>query len=720
MTPERPPESGPGLAVDDPMISPLAWLAVGAVLGAWSWALAALTPPQLAAAACAAAAASFALPVRPSLVLIGIVLGQAAIAAQPEPAALRDWTSGEVLGVSGRSVLLKTPQGHLWTQLWPKPPPVGSLVAGRLRASAPRQALPGSWPSHAQAILSRAHQARMHPWVSLTPSEAMPTALAHVRHRGLIWALATGDRSAIDDETTNLLRRTGAAHLLAISGLHVGMVAALAWAIAWALTRGLTSGPWPPIARVLPSLMSAIAACLYAQAVGWPVSTQRAAMMVAGACACAIIGRRVDPWQILGIAALAVLAVEPSQVASLGFMMSFGAAGALIGWMPRWSTWTAHYLPRPLRWAANSLGVTLVATLGTLPCSAWVFQSVPIGGILANLLAVPLFSLVTVPAALLASYGPEVFASMFAAIAERSIDAALAWLEVCDLGELNPAIGPVLAIALAVAVLTQRPRTLALIVACSVFSFSLPTRDLVVTFPAVGQGSAALVSWPDGRTWLIDGGPDGRGLTQWLRRTGIDTLDRVVVSHPDLDHFGGIEPVISSLDIGELWLSRPPVAGEDRYRHLWLLAHQKAITIRSSVAQEGRTDNDAGVVVSLRHGQHRFLFLGDVSREVEREIARQLPRTSVVQMSHHGSGRSSDPAIVDATKAAFAVVQSGPGNRYGHPSPEAIRRWSGTKVLRTDTLGSIRIRSNGTSLVAQRWDPVWGWRSIPRSPAEQR
>ena len=280
---------------------------MGAVLGAWSWALAALTPPLLAAAACAAAAASFALPVRPSLVLIGIVLGQAAIAAQPEPAALRDWTSGEVLGVSGRSVLLKTPQGHLWTQLWPKPPPVGSLVAGRLRASAPRQALPGSWPSHAQAILSRAHQARMHPWVSLTPSEAMPTALAHVRHRGLIWALATGDRSAIDDATTDLLRRTGAAHLLAISGLHVGMVAALAWAIAWALTRGLTSGPWPPIARVLPSLMSAIAACLYAQAVGWPVSTQRAAMMVAGACACAIIGRRVDPWQILGIAALAPL-----------------------------------------------------------------------------------------------------------------------------------------------------------------------------------------------------------------------------------------------------------------------------------------------------------------------------------------------------------------------------------------------------------------------------
>ena len=170
-----------------------------------------------------------------------------------------------------------------------------------------------------------------------TPLDVQPDPAAlpdGLNHPGLLRALGSGDRSEVPPNVTDLLRRTGTIHLLAISGLHVGMISTMAGLLVWAMTRSLTRGQWAHAARILPVLSAAAAAIGYGEVVHWPVSTQRAAVMVVAVGLVSLFGRRPCPWQILGLAALGILAAQPSQAASLGFLMSFGAVGAIVLGMP--------------------------------------------------------------------------------------------------------------------------------------------------------------------------------------------------------------------------------------------------------------------------------------------------------------------------------------------------------------------------------------------------
>ena len=697
------------------MRSPLAWLSLGAVAGVWSWLLFPLPPLMIGALGAAVLSLMRRLSAGPCIVALGLCVGQALVWSQPPPGQLRQWTTGEVQTVSGRSALLLTPEGHVWTQLWPSPPSVGQRVAGRLRPQAQPQDLPGAWPRSAQARLARAQSVRMSRWTTLSTANPTTSLPADLSNPGLLRALATGDRSGVPAYTRDLLRRTGTVHLLAISGLHVGMVSMMAGLLVWLMSRSLTRGPWPPLARALPLVAAVVAALSYGSLVNWPVSTQRATAMVTGTSLVVLFGRQPSPWQVLGFAGLVVLSVQPSQAASLGFTMSFGAVAALLAGMPTLSRLIPDSAPWIIRSTINSVCATVLATLGTLPITAWVFQSLPLGGPMANLVAVPLFAGLAVPAAILAVQGPEWLQPLCTEVADQAISLALIWIELCDAGTLSPAVGPAGALALIAAIAAlSKPRWSALILLLTLTPATPASSGLTVTFPAIGQGSSALIRWPDGRHWLIDGGPPGQHLLHWLRRAGVSRLERVILSHPDQDHFGGLLPIIDELPIDQFWASRPPVDGEARYRQLWLRAHAKHIHTRTPgvSSTDPSTDNDRGLVLTLRHGRHRFLFLGDLSEDVESMLANAMPGMSVVQVAHHGSKTSSSPDLIRAANPKFALIQSGVDNRYGHPHPQTISRWSGTNVLRTDTLGSVRFRSDGLRLTAQIWEPLIGWRSL--------
>ena len=159
---------------------------------------------------------------------------------------------------------------------------------------------------------------------------------------------------------------------------------------------------------------------------------------------------------------------------------------------------------------------------------------------------------------------------------------------------------------------------------------------------------------------------------------------------------------------------------EHDYRALWQEVHARGVTVRTpGIAwTDPDRDNDRGLVLTIRHGRHRFLLLGDVSEDVEDRIAGGMPDMTVVQVSHHGSRTSSNPSLIAAASAHAAVIQSGLGNRFGHPHDQTIARWEGTTVRRTDTLGSLRFRSDGQHVIAQYWDPAYGWRSLPNQRAE--
>ena len=422
------------------------------------------------------------------------------------------------------------------------------------------------------------------------------------RRPAVLRALLTGDRTGLSEQTKAIFRNTGTTHLLAISGLHVGVAATFGAAVGWVSGRPLVLAGWVHLARIMPHLFGMAAAVYYAQRVGWPVSTQRAVCMVGAAAVATLAGRRVDPWQVVGLAAVAILIRDPSAVASLGFIMSFGAVVGLIGWTP---VFAARFgsTPRPVRWIGQSLAATLSATIGTLPILAWAFQQVALSAPVANLVAVPLIAGIAVPLGLL---GTVTDSDGLVEAADITVDGVMRALSALQWGAVHPAVGPAGAALLGAGAVMFRTPRLALLIGLVALTPPQRSTDTVVTFPDIGQGGAALIEFSNGQTWLVDGGPPGRRLLHWLRRRGVRTIDLVVISHPDADHFGGLAPVLSELRIGQLWAPRRPRPAEDRFHDLWRDAHQRRIPCRVIGTPAGVSDNEGGIVVTVRDGRHTF------------------------------------------------------------------------------------------------------------------
>lgn len=689
------------------MREPLAWISLGTILACFAWP----AVPQWAAWAAmlgfAGLACRFPRPI--TLAMAGVGIGLVSGHLQPPQPPMHSRVVGKVQTVASRSAMVATDAGRMWLRFQHQTPPTGSLISARIRTAFESAQLPDSWPTSMRAHLARARPARAEQWVGSLPPRTVDSAVLNRKHGGIIFALVTGDRNFIPTNKTELLRNTGTIHLLAISGLHVGVLASLGGALAWALSRPFVLLGWVYTARLFPAAGAVLAAVFYGDQVGWPVSTQRALWMVTGAGLATFMGRSVSPWQLMGGAALAVVLVDPSVVASIGFLLSFGAVAGIIGWGQWLTSWVNPSQPWWARWTANSLAASVGATVGTLPIAAWVFQHLALASPLANLMAIPLFAIIAVPASLLAV---QLDQPWLLPIADLAIDTALTALHWFQWGTVNPAVGLTGACLLGVVVvLHKRPLVAAVIAA---FAFAVPPvgPGLQVTFPDVGQGSAALVRFDDGRTWLIDGGPPGQRLLFWLRREGIRRLDAVILSHPDIDHYGGLGAVVNELEVGALWVSRRPKTDELAFHNLWRDAHLRGIPSHIVGQPVGYNDNEEGVVVRVRHGNHAFLFTGDIGKATEKRLAPHARNMTVVTVPHHGSDRSSSVELIVQADPLWCVVQSGKNNRFGHPRQTVIDAWGLKRMLQTSNYGSVRFHSDGLKLKTEHWNRLLGWSPV--------
>lgn len=645
-------------------------------------------------------------------------------------------------------------EGHIET---PVTPPVGARVSFRARLrprtelrnpsphpqlSPPRMSCWASWAEGGAPALITA--SRFQRWLSAIRSEIRQHLLAGLpsESAAVARALVLGDGGALGYERRKNIAAVGLAHLFAVSGLHIALVSGtLVAGLRW-LLRGLAVGFH---AGRIAAALGVPLTLLHAALAGGSPSAWRAATTAAITWGFVASGKRVSAAAVTGAAALALSVPDPSIALRPAFLLSIVATSAILSRPPIGGRW------RKLRSAAVVSARTLVATA---PLVWWWFGSVPLIGWLTNIVVLPLGSWVVIPLAhlfALTTWAPAVAPHLAPAVSASV--RMLLWI--CDtlrplaiterLPPLDPAQGVIVLVTCTAWLALERWRPRARIGAVAIVLWLIAELGLVareqpegllrVTFVDVGQGDAAVVDFPDGRVALVDTGrgaphPASRALVELLAARRRSRIDWLVITHGHPDHAGGLRALLEHTSIGEVWVSGQQLVEErdgamervlNRALQLGtsvrfapdLCDHTKEIGgARLEVLwpcpryDPGLGLNDNSLVLRLSYGQHDVLLTGDIEAEAEARLVANgliLP-VDVLKVPHHGSRTSSTAPFVDAARPSVAVISSGAGNRYGHPSPLVLERLraSGARILRTDRGGGVIVSTDGARLRVHR------------------
>jgi len=573
--------------------------------------------------------------------------------------------------------------------------------------------------------------ARGMPWLRYHLSNELQQLDLPAPQRALLRALAIGDRAGMSRSQWQLLQRTGTSHLLAISGLHVGLVAGLVFFLVerlWCWLGGARLWPSPRVA----ALAAMGAALLYALLAGYQVPAQRALIMVWVWMLSILLGVRSQPWRVWALALWLVLLLDPLSVLSAGFWLSFGAV-ALILYLGRGRVGNAGRLRQTL-----TLQLGLVAGLTPL---LWIwFQQASWLAPPANLVAIPWVGFVVVPVLLLGlSVWPvsSVLANGLLALAAHALDWLWRFLQLLDAAMpaqwFAPPLGaPGLGLCLFGLLLLLLPRGagmrgVAVVMLLPVLLVT-PARpapgDLWLTLLDVGQG-LAVVAETRRHVLVYDTGPAFPGgfdagtrvLIPFLRQHGQHRLDRLVISHRDNDHRGGGPSLYRQfparqVDSGEPQTIHWAKATDCRYQPPWEWDGVRFEYLRTPITA---SRNNASCVLKLISADGRSVLLtGDIERRIEGALLRSPPgqlASTVLVAPHHGSHSSSTPAFIRAVRPDWVLFATGYHNRFGFPRAEVVARYrtAGARWMETATAGAISV--NITSGHAVR---VTGWRQRHR------
>lgn len=569
----------------------------------------------------------------------------------------------------------------------------------------------------------------------------------------LVLALALGDREAISAEQRERFADSGLAHLVSVSGLHLGLtVLGCFRLIAALLARAPIASRIDPLR--LAALITLPLAPIYALLTGADPPVVRAGIAAALLLAATAAGRSPHAATALGVALLALLATDPSALFSASLQLSVAACWGLIALPTALRALVPVARPEPdgPRWRRLLEGIlgalitTTAATLATLPFTALHFERTSLASLPANLVAVPVGLVATALCALAtaaglvheALLGPLLLPAHWVA---RLLD----WLA-AHFATWPGARIPLAADHAALAALTLLPLAVRLaarhrwagtavagwaLIALLILRLPAPPDGrLHVEFLPVGQGDATLLRLPDGGAILVDAGGDLFGESgsdralAWLRKRRVHRLDAMVLSHLHPDHAGGIPPILRALEVAELWSSGRELGGrwgkpiaealEERGIPRRTLAagdrlQRAGITfeVLGPPDVDGTKDdpllgeNDASLVLRVVHGQVAILLPGDVEEIGEWALLDRAGslQAQVVKAPHHGSRTSSTPAFVEATRADHVVFSVGHRNPFGFPHPDVAARWeaAGAMLHRTDR-GAIHFAIDGNTL----------------------
>ncbi len=589
--------------------------------------------------------------------------------------------------------------------------------------------------------------------------------------RGIMKALILGERGEISEDVRESFIIAGVAHILAISGLHVGI---LALVIFWLFRSMLRVSERITLAINIfkvASVLTIFPLAIYTLIAGARVSTVRALIMVVTYLVAIIIDREEEIFNTLALAAFIILVVFPASVFDISFQLSFISVWAIIYIVPRAREFfkqenilLASEPSSPLRKFMSRVGVfilvSLSAIIGTAPLVAYYFNRLSIWGIFANLVIVPLIGLLSVPLCLLAGlfvFIQQSVAGFLFYLASFPVDLAIRLVELigdfpfASLRVTTPRPGEICLWYLLIVSLINLKRlrwpryVICLLLLAGVGNFGYwywvnnYNSKLKVSFLSVGQGDTALVEFPRGVKMLIDGGGfydesfDTGGLIVapflWWKK--IKKIDYLVMSHPQIDHIGGLKFIARNFPVKELWMNADEgecpaywnflkIIDEKGIRKRLLSSKSPDQTIngvkveflgpppgRASLGLKSKRKgsfelNNNSLVLRLSLGDLSFLFSGDILSEGENELCRsgrELAST-VIKVPHHGSKSSSSHRFLKKVKPEVAVISAGYKNVFGFPHEKVLKRYEelGARVYRTDQDGAIEIKNDGKKL----------------------
>jgi competence protein ComEC len=558
----------------------------------------------------------------------------------------------------------------------------------------------------------------------------LESVLEDANTAAVLAAISVGARHGISAEQWLRYSKSGTSHLMAISGLHVGLAASAAWFLvvaACALLR--VGGNHLKIAWGAALVVAAGYACLS----GFAVPARRASLMLLLLVLAVLRSREPQPFAILAAACLLVVTLDPLATLAPGFQLSFTAVLLLLWFARRRPAVSNDAGVLRLARRGAEFGVVQVFLLfGLLPLTVTNFGRVSFVAPLVNLVAVPLFSLVTVPLTLagvvldgpLATAGDACLriAGASVEVLQRVIDHALriphGFVTTTSIDRIG-SLCLVSVLAWAVLPRAWPGRHVALLATLALVTDEVegpPDACIDVRMLDVGQGLAVILRTRQ-RTMLYDtgaaypGGTDvaSRVVLPYLSAQGIRKIDRLVVSHSDIDHSGGTASVLAGIDVTEVLAGEPRMlaarsATGCRRGQAWRW-DGVAFRVLHPVADARHSGNDASCVLLVEAGNARLLLTGDIESGVERELAGRggAGKVDVAIVPHHGSRTSSSIEFVNTLSADVALVSAGYRNRWGMPHPAVVRRWqdSGATVLETARDGAVGLR------VCDRAGIVW-------------
>lgn len=572
----------------------------------------------------------------------------------------------------------------------------------------------------------------------------------------LMKALVIGDMGAVTKELRNEFTAAGVNHVLSISGLHVSMLGL----VVFGLVRLGCSYSSTLLLRwnllKIGALISFLAVVFYTAIAGAMVPTIRSAIMIGVYQLAVLLDREEEVFASLTFAALLIALVWPAVITDISFQLSFLAVlfivwgmRKMMGSLPRrrrdelpqeHSRWKEK-----LQQAKLHLALPIFATLGTGPLIAHYFGHLSLAGFIANPLIVPLVGFVVVPLGLLTSFLSLIFPAAAAVLiwfAEYLLTATVwlvrlfAQLPLANISVPVPNLLEVSAIYLLIVslFLVRKYRyalaaavVLGLVLGADAFYWwreRWDRNELRVTHLNVGQGDAAVVELPRSKVLVIDAGgtatgdfDTGEGIVgPFLRSRKILKVDYLFVSHPRVDHYGGMRSLVMEFAPKEFWSgpSRGKTVRFDDLQEALERSRIKRVTLSSQEPCRA-IDNvkicvlypapdegvDASVVLRLEFGKVRLLFSGDLDKRDERalQVKADELRSTVLKVPRHGSAGSNTTEFITAVRPALAIFSVGARNRSGLPR-EVVERYRevGAEVLRTDEDGAIVLETDGSTL----------------------